>query len=287
MAKTFYQQHCWDEYFRDTPDLDLAQHGAYLCLRGIYWQNGGPLPDDLPRLQRIMRAQSKADLKNIQFILGKFFKKTSDGAWAHHELDEALAKLSTYRQLQAEKSAKAVGSRKKTSPAGKPVDAPTDTPDDAPAGKPVDIPAGKPTGDVRVNPYDNDNDNDKGDKPPLPPSDEDAEIFELDAVDDGTKPFDVFWQAYPKHQRHNKPKCAEVWKRKKLDARANEVIAGVLAWKASKQWQKDAGEFVPWPQKFLNSELWASAPKSSGPVAGGGMAALAANMILEGRGMQQ
>lgn len=275
MAKTFYQQHCWDEYFRDTPDLDLAQHGAYLCLRGIYWQNGGPLPDDLPRLQRIMRAQTRADLKNIQFILQKFFQKTSDGAWAHRELDEALEKLATYRQLQAEKSAKGVGSRKKTLPEGKPAD------------KPTGQPAGKPTGHAGVNPYDNDNDNDKGDKPPLPPSDEGGEIFDLETVNDETQPFEAFWKAYPPHQRHNKAKCAEVWKRKKLDGRANEVIGGVLAWKVSKQWQKDAGEFVPWPQKFLNSELWASAPKPAGPVPGGGMAALAANMILETRGGMQ
>jgi len=284
MAKTFYQNHCWDEYFRDTPDLDLAQHGAYLCLRGIYWQNGGPLPDDLPRLQRIMRAQSKADLKNIQFILQKFFKKTPENSWAHDELDVALEKLKTYRDSQAEKSAKGVASRQK----GEKSEGPKKQPAGKAAGEPVEQPAGKPTdaptGNAGVNPYDNDNDNDrKVDKPPLPPSDEGGEIFDLEALSDETQAFEAFWKAYPPHQRHNKGKCAEIWKRKKLDARTNEVVSGVLAWKLSKQWAKQEGEFVPWPQKFLNSELWASAPKPAGPVPGGSMAALGANMIMEGR----
>lgn len=278
MAKTFYQPQQWDEYFRDTPDLDLAEHGAYLCLRGVYWQNGGALPDDLPRLQRILRAPGKKNATLIQFILQKFFRKNAEGSWVSDELDLSLFKLEKYREAQSEKSAKAVAGRKKSDNQrdGKtpPVDQPT--------GSPTDQPGVNPQVDLRVNPDGGEENKEreyiKEGKPSYSlESFSDLSNFE---ILEGEKPVDVFLRLYPKPD--SEVGCRKAWAGKRLDQQANEVFAGLAAWMQSDEWQKENGKFIPYGLKFLTADRWKNPPK---PKPGsGGMAALAASIIITNRG---
>lgn len=64
--------------------------------------------------------------------------------------------------------------------------------------------------------------------------------------------FEEFWEAYPK--KVGKKSCQQKWNQKKLDERADMVIADVQ-WRAkfSKKWQKG---FVPNPHTFLHGERW-------------------------------
>lgn len=72
--------------------------------------------------------------------------------------------------------------------------------------------------------------------------------------DDG---FDVFWGIYPK--RVGKSSALKAWKRANkpsLDA----IIAKINALKASTQWTKDGGQFIPHPATWINRGGWDDEP---------------------------
>lgn len=45
-----------------------------------------------------------------------------------------------------------------------------------------------------------------------------------------------------------------IWRR--LKANHADVMAGLRRWKASEQWTKDKGKFIPHPTTWLNGERW-------------------------------
>ncbi len=71
---------------------------------------------------------------------------------------------------------------------------------------------------------------------------------------DQTK-FDRFWLEYP--NKKSKKKAEQVWRRINPDDALFEIImAGLSKAKASSQWKKDSGEFVPHPTTWLHQERW-------------------------------
>lgn len=69
-----------------------------------------------------------------------------------------------------------------------------------------------------------------------------------------SKSFNRFWTAYPNTSRRvAKSKCFDVWKRKKLDAIAGEVVDHVKAMAKTKQWREG---YEPAPLTYLNQDRW-------------------------------
>lgn len=67
--------------------------------------------------------------------------------------------------------------------------------------------------------------------------------------------FDVFWDTYPLKAGKKKAKIA--WNKLKVtDKLLEEILAGLARYRASPQWQKDNGQFIPHPSTFLNQERW-------------------------------
>lgn len=67
--------------------------------------------------------------------------------------------------------------------------------------------------------------------------------------------FNEFWAAYPK--KVNKKGCFTSFKRiKHLKEEMPLIMAALQSFKASKQWQKDNGQYIPNPQTFINQERW-------------------------------
>lgn len=64
--------------------------------------------------------------------------------------------------------------------------------------------------------------------------------------------FKEFWEAYP--NKVKKPKAMAIWRR--LKANHADVMAGLRRWKASEQWTKHNGKYVPHPTSWLNAEGW-------------------------------
>jgi hypothetical protein len=64
--------------------------------------------------------------------------------------------------------------------------------------------------------------------------------------------FDDFWQQYPK--KRNKKKSRDIWKRKRLDTIAVDIVLDVISRKTSdERWT--AG-YIPDPTTYLNGERW-------------------------------
>lgn len=80
--------------------------------------------------------------------------------------------------------------------------------------------------------------------------------------------FDVFWSAYPR--REGKPKASQAWQKLRPDLDA--VLASLERQKASEQWTKDGGQFIPMPATYLNQRRWEDEParpsESNDPFAG-------------------
>lgn len=68
------------------------------------------------------------------------------------------------------------------------------------------------------------------------------------------KRFPEFWDVWPSSSRKvAKFKCAEIWKRHKLDSIADTIIAHVTAMKTTEQWSTG---FEPAPTTYLSQRRW-------------------------------
>lgn len=78
-------------------------------------------------------------------------------------------------------------------------------------------------------------------------------------VNNDNKSFIAFWNAYPQTRKIAKKKCLEIWKRKRLDGRSEEVLAGLDKLKSScSKWKEG---FNPSTTTFLNQERWNDEPE--------------------------
>ena len=67
--------------------------------------------------------------------------------------------------------------------------------------------------------------------------------------------FNIFWAAYPK--KVNKKGAFTSFKRiKHLKDEMPLIMAALERFKASKDWLKDNGQYIPHPQTFINQERW-------------------------------
>lgn len=79
-----------------------------------------------------------------------------------------------------------------------------------------------------------------------------------DAFDVDAK-FEEFWSAYPR-KTGKKPALGKfslaMSKTTKKDECFKAMMAGLEKWKASPQWQRDNGQYIPYPTTWLNQERW-------------------------------
>lgn len=67
--------------------------------------------------------------------------------------------------------------------------------------------------------------------------------------------FDVFWNEYPK--KVDKQAALKAWKKIKPDeGLMQQIVASVRKWKASDQWNKENGQYIPYPATWLNKRRW-------------------------------
>lgn len=67
--------------------------------------------------------------------------------------------------------------------------------------------------------------------------------------------FDEFWKAYPK--KKNKGQAEKAWSKIKQPSEILQQILEALKWqKASQDWTKENGQFIPHPATYLNGRAW-------------------------------
>lgn len=90
------------------------------------------------------------------------------------------------------------------------------------------------------------------------------EIYMSASADDT---FNSFWKEYPKKEL--KKKSLEIWKRKKLESKLDQILEFIQMAKNTERWQKG---FIKQPPAFLNGECWEDDLTSYGQrKVGGGM----------------
>ena len=67
-------------------------------------------------------------------------------------------------------------------------------------------------------------------------------------------PFDIFWRAYPR--KTGKGDARKKFAKALTKTSFENIMAALGKVKASAQWQKDDGQFVPYPATWLNQERW-------------------------------
>lgn len=93
-----------------------------------------------------------------------------------------------------------------------------------------------------------------GESPPIPKSDS-VIVFVVDPPLP-PKGFDEFWAAYPKKKA--KGDALKAWVKLKPPL---ELILKALTWQMkSKDWQKDGGQFIPFPATYLRNIGWLDEP---------------------------
>ena len=94
-----------------------------------------------------------------------------------------------------------------------------------------------------------------------PPSPQGGSLNPWGAELDG---FDAFWQAYPR--KVSKQAARKAWERLSPDeALLSAILAAVERDKQSDQWQRDGGQFIPYPATWLNGRRWEDEPDEPEP----------------------
>lgn len=87
----YYEHHIGD-FIKDTVGLTMVQEGAYRRLVDQYYAGEKPLPLDLKECRKLGRATTVIERKAIDFVIGKFFKRTADG-YRQKRCDEVIAEF--------------------------------------------------------------------------------------------------------------------------------------------------------------------------------------------------
>lgn len=66
--------------------------------------------------------------------------------------------------------------------------------------------------------------------------------------------FDDFWKAYPK--KKSKGDAEKAWKQMKASQIIDQIISALTTAKASHDWQKDSGKYIPFPATWLRRRGW-------------------------------
>ncbi len=76
-----------------------------------------------------------------------------------------------------------------------------------------------------------------------------------DNVNVNEKSFELFWKAYPK--KVNKASAMKTWNKLEPDDDLVRLILSALEqFKQTEQWQKEDGQYIPYPSTWLNNKRW-------------------------------
>jgi hypothetical protein len=75
-----------------------------------------------------------------------------------------------------------------------------------------------------------------------------------DSSNSAPKAFDAFWAAYPR--KTGKEAARRAWAKAKAKPDVSTIIAKIAEWKQTEQWQKEGGQYIPYPATWLNQGRW-------------------------------
>ena len=94
----FYKRFIGD-YQRKTGHLSICEHGAYALMLDAHYGTGKPLPPDISKVCRLIRAITDQEQKAVTTVLEQFWKRT-EGGWVNKRALEEIEKA----RIQATKN---------------------------------------------------------------------------------------------------------------------------------------------------------------------------------------
>lgn len=228
------------DYLSKTAALTLEEHGAYTLLLDYSYLQGGKLPADLDAICRMLRAVSQSERAAVSSVLRKFF--TLDGAeYINGRVAEEVEKARP--AIEAAKANGLKGGRPKNNPTGS---------------------ASKPSGLSEQNPEGTQSEPSAKASQPLT-SNQDLKTSRASRSDLEQR-FAEFWTAYPK--KKSKGDAEKAWATLRPDEQLhNRLLQAIERAKTSADWQRESGQFIPYPATWLRAKGWEDALDS--PIAAG------------------
>lgn len=231
----FYKHYIGD-FQRDTGHLSLTERGAYLALIHHYYATETPLPNNIDALCRIAGAVTKIEREAVKSSI-QFFTLCDSGLM-HNRIEAELEKAgeisNTNRDIALAREAKRRAQREERSKHEQSTNRATNVPrkeHEQSTNQTPDTRQEEPNGSSHT--VENAN----------------------SAPTKTASRFDEFWQAYPA-KVGKKPSLA-IWKSKRLDDKADELIADIqLRAGSDRKW---LGGFIPNPATYLGQERWTDA----------------------------
>ena len=97
-----YYEHHLGDYDGATAHLSWLEDCAYRRMLSLYYRTEAPLPTDVARVCRLVRATTKPERDAVQQVLHEFFQLADDG-WHNDRCDQDIA---AYHDLEPEREAK-------------------------------------------------------------------------------------------------------------------------------------------------------------------------------------
>jgi uncharacterized protein YdaU (DUF1376 family) len=232
----YYPFHLGD-YAAHTAHLEPMEDLAYRRMLDLYYRTERPLPEP-SEIARLIRMRDHAE--TINAILGEFFTESPEG-YRHTRCDAELARMQDKQakakaSAQASVNARSANAQRTFNERSADVELPTPTPTPTPTPR-EEISVAKATSQQPAGPV--------GPRVANSPR------------------FDALWTVYPRKVGKDAAKKA-FDKRKPDDALVAQMIQAVTVQRASPQWLKDGGQFIPHLSTWLNEGRWQDeAPRQS------------------------
>lgn len=107
-----YYEHHLADYTQATAHLSFLEDAAYSRMLRWYYANEKPLPVDIKKIERLVRAHSEEEREAVRTILDEFFTEELDG-WHQDRADQEIARYQD-KQRKASASANARWSKQKS-----------------------------------------------------------------------------------------------------------------------------------------------------------------------------
>jgi len=80
-----------------------------------------------------------------------------------------------------------------------------------------------------------------------------------------TQAFEKFWASYPPYRRRDKRVTFGEWRKKRCEPQAEAVMAALERAKATRDWQKQGGQYTPAPVVWLRKTAWLDGEDTAQP----------------------
>lgn len=225
-----------DDFLGGTIAMSNEEKGLYITLLCVQWSQGSVSGDDFERLA------GGSFLGSIERVKSKF-QVGQDGLYRNERMELERQKQAAFRAACA-----AGGKRGGGNPNFKKGQR---NPYVNKGGLSIPLPEGdkgrdkgkinSPISDLRS---------------PSPPPDPKVPVLAQ---------FERFWSAYPR--KVGKQKALSAFVRHKCSGFIEKILTAIEAQKRGWEWQKDGGQFIPYPERWLNGGHWdngVSAPPTNG-----------------------